>query len=132
VKLIVGILCPDGVVMGADGGATLESLGQATALQRTKKLQTCHDSIIVGTSGSVGLGQLIFGEIEKQAAGDLLTKKPFEVMASLRRTLFNSHLGIELQAARIARGAIGHEAALASALVGSGNSGALIPEILAG
>lgn len=36
--LIIGIKCRDGIVMGADGAATFEALGQHTIRQETTKL----------------------------------------------------------------------------------------------
>jgi 20S proteasome alpha/beta subunit len=63
--LIVGILCKEGVVVGADGAASLGVLGQMTAMQPVKKLSLLHNCMIVGVSGSVGLSQRISGIFSK-------------------------------------------------------------------
>lgn len=62
--LIVGIKCDDGIVLGADGAATLGVMGQSTVRQATKKLDILKESVVVGVSGPVGLAQRIRGEIE--------------------------------------------------------------------
>ena len=55
--LIIGIKCEGGIVMGADGAATLGCMGTHTVVQECKKLQLLCNSIILGVSGSVGLAQ---------------------------------------------------------------------------
>jgi len=62
--LIIGYLCSDGIVMGADGAATLGSFGQLTARQPTEKLEIIDNALIFGFSGTVGLGQRLRGCIE--------------------------------------------------------------------
>jgi 20S proteasome alpha/beta subunit len=114
--LIVGIVCPDGVVVSSDGAATLGALGQRTARQPTRKLEICHNAVIVGTSGPIGLGQRIFGEIEELTQNNgLQNKKPFQAMNAIRIELFNKYIQPELQAAQVARGVVG-QPALDSAL----------------
>lgn len=57
--LIVGVKCADGVVIGADGAATLgNTLGQRTVIQPISKLEVIQDRIVMGVSGPVGLSQL--------------------------------------------------------------------------
>ena len=59
--LIVGVRCSDGVVLGADSGATYVAgnvAGTPTAMQPTEKLHIIDSEVIMGVSGSVGLGQL--------------------------------------------------------------------------
>ena len=68
--LIVGILCSDGVVVAADGAATLGSLGNSTVRQEVKKLDVISGKIIVGVSGPVGLGQKLKDKIGKQYSGN--------------------------------------------------------------
>lgn len=119
--LIVGIVCPDGIVIGSDGAATLGALGQRTARQPTRKLEICHGSVIVGTSGPVGLGQRILGEISELTENNgLANRKPYQVMSTMRIELFNKHIQAELQAAQTAQKLIGQPAldsALSSTLV---------------
>ena len=63
--LIVGIKCSDGVVLGADGAATLGNiLGETTVTQHVTKLQIIQDRIIMGVSGQVGLSQLYCDRVE--------------------------------------------------------------------
>lgn len=63
--LIVGIKSKEGIVLAADGAATLGSMGNRTVIQSVKKLSTIQDKIIVGVSGSVGLSQRINGVVDK-------------------------------------------------------------------
>ncbi len=58
--LIIGFKCSDGLVVGADSGATMGDYasGLRTIMQPMTKLQLVADKAIVGVSGPVGLGQL--------------------------------------------------------------------------
>ena len=57
--LIVGFKCSDGLVVGADSGATMGDVsGLRTIMQPMTKIQIVADKAIVGVSGPVGLGQL--------------------------------------------------------------------------
>ena len=63
--LIVGIKCTDGIVVGADGAATLgNATGTRTVIQPVNKLHILQDRIIMGVSGPVGLGQLYCARVE--------------------------------------------------------------------
>ncbi|MEE9465712.1 MAG: hypothetical protein V3W14_09110 [Candidatus Neomarinimicrobiota bacterium] len=55
--LIVGILCNEGVVVGADRAATSSHAGHPVVEQPTRKISIIDDKIILATSGEVGLGQ---------------------------------------------------------------------------
>lgn len=71
VTLIIGIRCTDGIVMAADGAATLGSSGNVTAQQCTlKKLSVFRDQLIVGVAGHIGLGQQVRAALEESFAGD--------------------------------------------------------------
>ena len=61
--LILGIKCQEGIVLGADGAATLGALGQQTVRQLTKKLEIITDCVVVGVSGPVGLHQRFADEV---------------------------------------------------------------------
>lgn len=64
--LIIGIKCSNGIVVGADGAATLVSdLGSPTVIQQVAKLHLIEHRIIVGVSGPVGLGQLYADRVEE-------------------------------------------------------------------
>lgn len=114
--LIIGIKCAEGIVLGADGAATLGVLGQTTARQVTKKLSILDDVIVLGVSGPVGLAQRTQGETEALWASKALSgKKPFEAMAIIRLALWK-HLEPELKAAQVAMGVVGPQAAAQSAV----------------
>lgn len=111
--LIIGIKCRDGLVLGADGAATYAVLGQQTIRQPVKKKLRVAGSqqVVVGVSGSVGIGQRIAGEVEgvqrqglpQDAEGKnrkpLSKSKPHEVMAVLRHLIWGI-VGPELEIAR--------------------------------
>lgn len=64
--LIIGFKCSDGLVVGADGGATMGDVsGLRTIMQPMTKLQLAADKAIVGVSGPVGLGQLYVDCVER-------------------------------------------------------------------
>jgi hypothetical protein len=114
--LIVGIRCIDGIVVGADGAATLGVLGQTTARQVIKKLSILNGVIILGVSGPVGLAQRIQGETEALWADKAFSgKKPFEAMAIIRSALWK-HLEPELKAAQVSMSVVGPQAAAQSAI----------------
>lgn len=108
--LIIGIKCKDGIVMAADGAATLGSMGQGTAQQPIKKLDILNEKIIIGVSGPVGLGQLLKGEVESMWDKSAFSnKKPYEVM-SLMSQGFRQHIIPELKTAQEARNTLGNAA----------------------
>jgi 20S proteasome alpha/beta subunit len=112
--LIIGTLCSDGIVMGADGAATLGEMGQTTIRQPIKKLDIIESAIVTGISGHVGLGQIIKGEIESLWKNqDLKGKKPYEAMIILRDKI-RRHLLNELSVAENVRGALGASAILSA------------------
>lgn len=113
--LIIGIKCKDGIVMAADGAATLGSMGQSTALQPTKKLSIIKDKIIVGVSGPVGLGQMLKGKMESIWDNGLLSGKKCHEAMSVISQGFREYIMPELQVAQVARNTIGN-AGLTSAL----------------
>jgi 20S proteasome alpha/beta subunit len=119
--LIVGVKCQNGVVMGADGAATLGALGQRTARQATKKLEIIGE-VIIGVSGAVGLQQRFADEVRQlwdgrafvaKAGGASLTGPAamVKVSESLRK-----HMMLEFQAAAVAVPVVGHAICQMSAL----------------
>jgi 20S proteasome alpha/beta subunit len=103
--LIVAIKCKDGIVVGADGAATLGALGQFTIRQSTKKLCIVDNCIVIGVSGSVGLGQRIVGTIEGLWCNSeiKLSEQPsYIAMTIIRQQIFN-HIQVELQVASLAQ-----------------------------
>lgn len=87
--LIIGAKCIDGLIIGADGAATMvDSMGNHTARQPITKLDIISNNVIVGVSGPVGLGQMIAGEVEDLVnRGTLTNKKPYKAMAELRKQI---------------------------------------------
>ena len=87
--LIIGIRCTDGIVMGADGAATLGTiLGQGTVMQPVKKIQTMAGKFMIGVSGSVGVGQRIAGQIGQLFNSNKLNSvKSFQAMQLIRQDL---------------------------------------------
>ena len=62
--LIVGIKCSNGIVVGADGAATLgNTVGLRTVIQPVAKL-TIVRGAIVAVSGPVGIGQLFTDRVD--------------------------------------------------------------------
>lgn len=115
--LLVGVLCSEGVVIGADSAATMGSLGQMTVRQPTVKVEIVRGQALIATSGPVGLGQRLAGEF-----GDLLAQgkippktKPYKAMTTLRQS-FLTHIAVELEAAKVAIPVVGVQAAQASAI----------------
>jgi 20S proteasome alpha/beta subunit len=106
--LIVGILCSNGVVVGADSAATMGSLGNRTVIQPTKKLEIISDRVVLGVSGPVGLGQRFAHELATgYSAGEFASKPPVEAMTMIS-TKFRSHMAPEYQAAQMAQPIIGN------------------------
>ena len=114
--LIVGIKCTDGIVVGADGAATISSMGQETIRQPTKKLEVRSGKVIIGVSGPVGLGQRIMAEVE-----DLWDKNAFKDMRSVQAmvTIRNAiwpHVRSELEASGVVARLLGPKVALGSSV----------------
>ena len=114
--LILGIRCSDGVVLGADGSATLGALGAQTARQQSvKKLKIIHGKIVFGLSGPVGLGQLL-GACVEEAHGKSHLQHRVEQVAEYLRGAFWKLIQPEMQSAAVSQPIIGHQAAASSAV----------------
>ena len=56
--ILIGVLCQDGVVIGADSSATFGAGPQfKTIEQKCKKIEIIEEKVIVAGTGQVGLGQ---------------------------------------------------------------------------
>ena len=89
--LIVGIKCSDGIVMGADGAATLGTAdGAQTVIQPTTKLRVLQKRMIMGVSGQVGLGQLYCDAVEDLWKTNKLGKNASlaQVRAEIEKSIF--------------------------------------------
>jgi 20S proteasome alpha/beta subunit len=97
--LIIGIKCSDGVVLGADGAATLAVMGQPTIRQQVRnKLQLLDSQTVLGVSGPVGIGQRFAGFLQQVLQQGIqlngqhqpLSKVPaFVVMQVIRDNFWN-------------------------------------------
>src|SRR2546421_3146108 len=117
--LIIGVKCKDGVVMGSDSAATFSAMGQNTIRQDTRKLDILGESVIVGISGYIGLGQRIRAQIQALWTDSNLKfeeKEPYEAMTIMRIAIWNNHIHPEVQAAQAMIPVIGQQLALQSAL----------------
>jgi len=117
VTLIIGITCSDGIVIAADGAATLGAMGQRTVRQSVKKLTIIDGQVVVGVSGPVGLGQRITGVIGEMWGGKAFSMrdakgnpvgpmKPHNAMTHVRQNIWK-HIEIEMQVASAAGSALG-------------------------
>jgi 20S proteasome alpha/beta subunit len=105
--LIVGIKCKDGIVIAADGAATLGSLGNSTAKQSVRKLVVKHNHIVIGVSGPVGLGQRFQHEIDQlYAKGAVKNKHSADVMVAVSGAM-RTHIQSEFQSANVAKNLLG-------------------------
>jgi len=85
--VIVGILCKDGVVIGADSAASFDDGADFTIEQPTTKIDIIHGRIIVAGTGAIGLGQRFKNLVKKASDDDLFAKgnSPFDVTKTLTR-----------------------------------------------
>src|SRR6266705_1481807 len=114
--LLLGIRCSDGVVLGADGSATLGTLGAATARQQSvKKLKTLQDKIVIGVSGPIGLGQLLSAAVEDAYRKNELRGR-VEAVAQHLRGVFWKIIEPEMISAAAAAPVIGPQAAASSCI----------------
>lgn len=63
--VIVGVLCKDGVVVGADSAVTFTAGQVRTIEQTTQKIEIIDDRVIVAGTGAVGMGQRFKAVVEK-------------------------------------------------------------------
>jgi hypothetical protein len=104
--------------MGADGAATLGTIfGQGTVLQPVKKLQNISNKLILGVSGSVGVGQRIAGVIGQMWDAHAFPNdmQSFEAMQAIRERL-GPLLALEIKYAAEAAKMVGQQAAQAASL----------------
>lgn len=77
--IIVGVVCSDGIVIGADSAASFTNGRERTIEQETKKLTIIEDKIIGAGSGQIGLGQRFEAVVKKAWDDGVFTKNPVEV-----------------------------------------------------
>lgn len=117
--LLVGVLCSDGVIIGADSAFTMgvTAQGLPTVRQSGLKIEVVLGRALIATSGPVGLGQRLAGEFEDVLRENRIpaNSKSHKVMGILRET-FRGPIEGELKAAVVAQQVIGPQAAGSSAL----------------
>lgn len=108
--LIIGLKCTDGLVVGADSGATMGDYvsGLRTIMQPMTKLQLIADKAIVGVSGPVGLGQLYVDCVDRIHNG-FRTGNISEICRRLRDE-FRKDAEIALHMAGMATQVLGRQA----------------------
>lgn len=120
--LIVGIRCADGVVIGADSAATFStSTGQGTIVQSVSKLRVLPDSpIIMGVSGSVGLGQLYADRVQRSWTNDSSFRSG-DVYRALRKLAsdISSEAKKSIEAAQLMVPIVGNQLAASSCITES-------------
>lgn len=113
--LLVGILCDDGIVMAADGAATLGVMGTHTAQQRTaRKLHVVQGKVVIGVSGHVGLGQRLAATLEEGYRASRYRGRPETAVGTMREELWKI-VRPELEYAQVAAQATRNGATLQSA-----------------
>lgn len=81
--VLVGILCKDGIVIGADSAATFAAGQLRTIEQRTQKIRIIDDSVILASTGEIGLGQRFAAILENAWANHHIKGHPVEIATSL-------------------------------------------------
>lgn len=106
--LIVAILSADGIIVAADGAATLGSMGASTAKQSVRKLVVQHNHIVIGVSGFVGMAQRFQNAVDHvYVQGDLKKQgNPVDAGNSIARAIRPS-IESEFAAARAVKDVIG-------------------------
>jgi hypothetical protein len=104
--LIVGITCSNGIVMAADGAATLATLsGEMSVRQPTRKLRIIDNRMILGVSGTTGLGQRFEAEVRELSRNNAFSRSkvtPEKAMVEVRNRLWK-HIEPELKIAEQAQ-----------------------------
>lgn len=82
--LIVGIKCSNGIVIGADGAATLGNpIGLRTIIQPMSKLNVIKNKAVIGVSGPVSISQL-YSDYLEQNCDSLVNKRAMEICREMR------------------------------------------------
>ena len=104
--LIIGILCLDGITVGADSAATLgTTTGLRTVTQPMAKLGIVRGQAIMGLSGPVGTAQLFQDRVDG-VYNDLRNKSAEEAGRRLRKAFLQDQ-EISLRVASLAQSVVG-------------------------
>ncbi|HMF13230.1 MAG TPA: hypothetical protein VKE94_13025, partial [Gemmataceae bacterium] len=132
--LIIGILCNDGAVLGADGAATFgPGMGETTIRQPVRnKLRIISSDAAAGMSGSVGMSQRFSAMIDSLRQQELVQQtptgprqvrlhqlRPEDAMGFLRQQLWQGLLQPELGIAQTMAQHVGNQAPVQAALTSS-------------
>ena len=82
---VVGVLCKDGVVLGTDSSATLESGQVRTIEQPIQKLDVIGECVIVAGTGQIGLGQRFCAVVQQAWNNKEFQTTPIEVGKNLTK-----------------------------------------------
>jgi hypothetical protein len=110
VTLIIGIKCKEGIVVASDGAATMGSFNQSTLIQPLKKLTIIDGKVIVGVSGSVGLGQKIVASVDRTYKDNLLSGKDSIQAMKILSEKIRDEIRPEFEAAAMAQKCLGNGA----------------------
>jgi len=114
--LLVGVRCSDGIVLGADGNATLGALGMETASQPSgKKLTILHKKVVFGLSGPIGLAQLLCAQVDQSFTNGELRGRKDEV-AQFLRGAFWKLIEPDMRSASVSAHVVGPQAAQESCI----------------
>jgi len=118
--LIIGIKCEGGIVMGADGAATMGSLGQQTIRQSVTKLDSVANKAVLGVSGPVSIGQKFKSILDEHFDGFTFADKRQYIATRQLQQLFWAPIEQEMNIAVKAQqciGPIANQSAISSALL---------------
>lgn len=82
---IIGLLCNNGVIIGADSSVTFTQGQIRTIEQPCEKLEIIGGRIIIAGSGQVGLGQRFSAVVEKAQSGKIFDNPAIDVTKTLSR-----------------------------------------------
>jgi hypothetical protein len=89
---IVGVLCTDGIVVGADSSVTFPQGNTATIEQPAEKISVIDNHIIVVGTGQVGLGQRFVKIIQDLWSKGMFTGHQIECAKRLTQTAVNDFI----------------------------------------
>lgn len=81
--VLIGVLCQDGVVIGADGAATFGVGNFRTVEQKTAKIEIIADKVIVAGTGEIGLGQRFVNIVEQGWHNNIFSNQPVHACAGV-------------------------------------------------
>ena len=103
---IVGVLCEDGVVIGADSSVTFgDPRTGMTIEQPFQKLELVWGKVILASTGQIGLGQRFNAVINKQW-NNVFRESPVEIDKAFSRTMIEDMLFTHINANNGLYGAI--------------------------